>query len=154
MMQMMSLGCLAAVVLGVVGSAWGADGEIVLFDAAKASVGDVRPQDGATFALKEGLLTVTTKPSDRYPGVRFPGAWDLSRIGRVEVEFVNGGIWGKYTLRLLNAGGNPGKGTGCWIQKLPIKGEKAITLGADFEPFIAGSYHFASMTPGMMRGTR
>ena len=136
MMQMKSLGCLAAVVLGVVGSAWGADGEIVLFDAAKASVGDVRPQDGATFALKEGLLTVTTKPSDRYPGVRFPGAWDLSRIGRVEVEFVNGGIWGKYTLRLLNAGGNPGKGTGCWIQKLPIKGEKAITLGADFEPFL------------------
>ena len=136
MMQMMSMGCLAAVVLGVVGSVWGADGEIVLFDAAKASVGDVRPQDGATFALKEGLLTVTTKPSDKYPGVRFPGAWDLSRIGRVEVEFVNGGIWGKYTLRLLNAGGNPGKGTGCWIQKLPVKGEKAITLGADFEPFL------------------
>ena len=66
-------------------------GDVVLFDAASADVKSVRAQDGASFKLKDGLLTVTTAPSDAYPGVCVSGNWDLSGCGRVEVEFVNGG---------------------------------------------------------------
>ena len=108
-------------------------GDVVLFDAASADVKSVRAQDGATFKLKDGLLTVTTAPSDGYPGVCVSGNWDLSGCGRVEVEFVNGGIYGRYTLRLLNAGGVPA-GKGSKIFKLPIRGEKHAVIGADFPP--------------------
>ena len=108
-------------------------GDVVLFDAASADVKSVRAQDGASFKLNDGLLTVTTAPSDAYPGVCVSGNWDLSGCGRVEVEFVNGGIFGRYTLRLLNAGGVPA-GKGSKIFKLPIRGEKHAVIGADFPP--------------------
>ena len=108
-------------------------GDVVLFDAATANVKSVRAQDGASFELKDGLLTVKTAPSDAYPGVCVFGNWDLSGCGRVEVEFVNGGIYGRYTLRLLNAGGVPA-GKGSKIFKLPIRGEKHAVIGADFPP--------------------
>ena len=107
--------------------------DVVLFDAATADVKSVRAQDGASFELKDGLLTVKTAPSDAYPGVCVSGKWDLSGCGRVEVEFVNGGIYGRYTLRLLNAGGVPA-GKGSKIFKLPIRGEKHAVIGADFPP--------------------
>ena len=108
-------------------------GDVVLFDAATADVKSVRAQDGASFELRDGLLTVTTAPSDAYPGVCVSGKWDLSGCGRVEVEFVNGGIYGRYTLRLLNVGGVPA-GKGSKIFKLPIRGEKHAVIGADFPP--------------------
>ena len=108
--------------------------DTVLFDAATADPAALSAQDGAAFVLKNGLLTVTTKPSEKYPGFCVAGKWDLSACRRIEVEFVNGGIWGKYTLRLLNPGGNPGKGMGSKVFKLPIKGEKHAVLGADFPP--------------------
>ena len=108
-------------------------GDVVLFDAATADVKSVRAQDGASFELRDGLLTVKTAPSDAYPGVCVSGKWDLSGCGRVEVEFVNGGIYGRYTLRLLNAGGVPA-GKGSKIFKLPIRGEKHAVIGADFPP--------------------
>ena len=108
-------------------------GEVVLFDAATAEAGSVRGQDGATFALKDGLLTVKTLASEVYPGVRIRGDWDLSDCGEIEVEFVNGGIWGQYTVRLLNADGKPA-GKGCYIAKLPIKGEKHKVCSQPFPP--------------------
>ncbi len=108
--------------------------DLVIFDAATAKPASISAQDGATFALADGLLTVTTKPSDGYPGFCVKGKWDLSACRRMEVEFVDGGIYGKYTLRLLNEGGNPGKGIGSKVFKLPIKGERHAVLGADFPP--------------------
>ena len=48
-------------------------GDVVLFDAATADVKSVRAQDGASFELKDGLLTVKTAPSDAYPGVCVSG---------------------------------------------------------------------------------
>ena len=106
-------------------------GDIVLFDAASADASRISAQDGALFSLSNGLLTVKTAPSDSYPGVCIAGKWDLSRYGRIEVEFVNGGINGQYTLRLLNPGGDPGKQIGSKVFKLPIKNEKHAVLGAD-----------------------
>ncbi len=97
-------------------------GEVVLFDAASADPRTVRAQDGATFKLANGLITVTTAPSNRYPGFTVSGNWDLSACGEIEVEFVNGGIWGQYTVRLLNKGGVPA-GKGCYIAKMPVKNE-------------------------------
>ncbi len=125
------------VMFAVAGAALAAAGDIVLFDAASADPKSIGAQDGASFRLENGLLTVKTSPSTGYPGVRVSGRWDLSRCGRVEVEFVNGGIYGKYTLRLLNAGGTPG-GKGSKIFKLPIKNERHIVLGADFPPDLPG----------------
>ena len=100
-------------------------GEVVLFDAATAEAKAVRAQDGATFGIADGVLRVETRPSTGYPGVAVSGKWDLSTCNRIEVEFVDGGIWGSYTLRLLNAGGSP-HGKGCYISKLPVKDEKRI----------------------------
>ena len=77
----------AAVLLGGVAGA----GEVVLFDAATADVKAIRRQDGATFTLEKGLLTVKTEPSSAYPGFAVKGDWDLSNCGEIEVEFVNGG---------------------------------------------------------------
>ncbi|MBO4287943.1 MAG: beta-galactosidase [Kiritimatiellae bacterium] len=105
--------------------------DIVLFDAATADASALSGQNGASFSLADGLLTVKTQPSDLYPGVCIAGKWDLSRYGRIEVEFVNGGINGMYTLRLLNPGGNPGKQKGSKVFKLPIKSEKHAVLGAN-----------------------
>ena len=110
-----------------------ANGDVVLFDAATAKRSAVHAQDGASFKLENGLLTVTTAPSGGYPGVCVSGNWNLSGCRRVEVEFVNGGIYGLYTLRLLNAGGVPA-GKGSKIFKLPIRGEKHAVIGADFPP--------------------
>ena len=67
-------------------------GEVVLFDAAMADPRTVHGQDGATFELADGLVTVTTAPSNRYPGFTVSGNWDISACGEIEVEFVNGGI--------------------------------------------------------------
>ena len=106
-------------------------GEIVLFDAASADAARISAQDGAEFSLSDGLLTVKTKPSDSYPGVCIAGKWDLSRYGRIEVEFVNGGINGKYTLRFLNPGGDPGKQKGSMVYKLPIRNEAHAVLGTN-----------------------
>ena len=106
-------------------------GDIVLFDAASADASRISAQDGALFSLSNGLLTVKTAPSDSYPGVCIAGKWDLSRYGRIEVEFVNGGINGKYTLRLLNPGGDPGKQKGSMVYKLPIRNEAHAVLGAN-----------------------
>ena len=86
--------------------------DIVLFDAAAADAKKLHAQDGAAFTLADGLLSVVTKPSEKYPGFCLDGDWDLSGCNRIEVEFVDGGIWGQYTLRLLNTGGNPGIGKG------------------------------------------
>lgn len=108
-------------------------GDVVLFDAATARPADVRGQDGGTFALKDGLLTVTTPASDAYPGVAVRGDWDLSDCGQIEVEFVDGGIHGQYTLRLLNADGVPA-GAGSFIAKLPIGGEKHKVCTQVFPP--------------------
>ena len=126
---MKRLWCLAFAAVAMAAMA----GEVVLFDAATATARDVRGQDGATFSLTNGLLTVTTRPSDKYPGVAIRGDWDLSACGEIEVEFVNGGIWGQYTVRLLNAGGSPA-GKGCYIGKLPIKGEKHKICSQIFPP--------------------
>ena len=93
--------CAVAVALAQAVSLVPVRADIVLFDAATVSAKDVRAQDGATFVLTNGLLTVTTKPSERYPGFCIAGKWDLSGCRRIEVEFVNGGIRGQYTLRLL-----------------------------------------------------
>ena len=65
-----------------------ASADTVLFDAATARPSSVHAQDGAAFSLENGLLTVTTKPSDKYPGICVSGRWDLSKCRRVEVEFV------------------------------------------------------------------
>ena len=119
----------AAVLLGGVAGA----GEVVLFDAATADVKAIRRQDGATFTLEKGLLTVKTEPSSAYPGFAVKGDWDLSNCGEIEVEFVNGGIWGQYTIRLLNQGGSPA-GKGCYIAKLPVKGEKHAVRSQPFPP--------------------
>ena len=109
-------------------------GEVVLFDATTAaSPKGIRAKDGSSFVLKDGLLTVTTVPSEKYPGIAIRGDWDLSDCGEIEVEFVNGGIWGQYTVRLLNAGGTPA-GKGCYIAKLPIKGEKHAVISQPFPP--------------------
>ena len=112
--------------------------DIVLFDAATADRAALSAQDGATFVLTNGLLTVTTKPSEKYPGFCLNGNWDLSTCRRIEVEFVNGGIWGLYTLRLLNKGGDPGIGKGSKVFKLPIKNERHAVVGADFPPDLPG----------------
>ncbi len=109
-------------------------GGIVLFDASSADASRLSAQNGATFTLADGLLTVKTPPSEQYPGVCIAGKWDLSRYGRIEVEFVNGGINGKYTLRLLNPGGDPGRQKGSMVYKLPIRFEKHAVLGADMVP--------------------
>ena len=77
-------------------------GEVVLFDAATADAKAVRAQDGATFRIADGVLRAETRPSTGYPGVAVSGRWDLSACDRIEVEFEDGGIWGSYTLRLLN----------------------------------------------------
>ena len=105
--------------------------DTVLFDAASADASRLSAQNGATFSLADGLLTVNTSPSDLYPGVCISGKWDLSRCGRIEVEFVNGGINGQYTLRLLNPGGNPGKQKGSKVFKLPIGRERHAVIGAN-----------------------
>ncbi len=111
-----------------------ASADIVIFDAATSSPKSLHAQDGAKFSLADGLLTVNTRPSEKYPGFCLDGNWDLSKCYRIEVEFVDGGIWGQYTLRLLNKGGKPGIGKGSKVFKLPIKGEKHAVLGADFPP--------------------
>ena len=41
--------------------------DVVIFDAAKADISDVCSQDGAEVCLSDGLLKVSTKPSDKYP---------------------------------------------------------------------------------------
>ena len=115
-----------------------AEADTVLFDAATADRAALSTQDGATFVLANGLLTVTTKSSEMYPGFCVTGKWDLSGCNRIEVEFVDGGIWGQYTLRLLNKGGNPGIGKGSKVFKLPIKGERHAVVGADFPPDLPG----------------
>ena len=122
--------CAVAVALAQAVSLVPVRADIVLFDAATVSAKGVRAQDGATFVLTNGLLTVTTKPSESYPGFCIAGKWDLSGCRRIEVEFVNGGIRGQYTLRLLNKGGNPGLGKGCKVLKLPIRDEKHAVIGA------------------------
>ena len=115
-----------------------AEADTILFDAATADHAALSAQDGATFVLTNGLLTVTTKPSEMYPGFCVTGKWDLSGCNRIEVEFVDGGIWGQYTLRLLNKGGNPGIGKGSKVFKLPSKGERHAVVGADFPPDLPG----------------
>ncbi len=97
--------------------------ETVLFDATTTPASKVGSHDGGRFVLKNGLLTVTTKPGG-YPGVTIRGNWNLKKIGTVNVEFVNGGIWGKYTLCLNQPGGNPGKAKNSYVARLPIKGER------------------------------
>ena len=127
---------LSLLAIGMAATAAGAD--IVLFDAATADVKKLHAQDGAAFTLADGLLTVVTKPSEKYPGFCLDGDWDLSGCNRIEVEFVDGGIWGLYTLRLLNKGGAPGIGKGSKVFKLPIKGERHAVVGADFPPDLPG----------------
>ena len=119
----MAVACAAFVCFGA--------GGIVLFDASSADASRLSAQNGATFTLADGLLTVKTPPSEQYPGVCIAGKWDLSRYGRIEVEFVNGGINGQYTLRLLNPGGDPGKQIGSMVYKLPIRNEAHAVLGAN-----------------------
>ncbi len=99
--------------------------EIVIFDAATTPVSKIRSHDGGKFELKNGLLTVTTKPGG-FPGVTILGNWDVSKIGTINVEFVNGGIWGKYTLCLNQPGGNPSQKKNSYVARLPIKGEKHL----------------------------
>ena len=115
-----------------------AQADIVIFDAATSNTKGLHAQDGATYSLANGLLAVVTKPSEKYPGFCLDGDWDLSGCNRIEVEFVDGGIWGQYTLRLLNTGGNPGIGKGSKVFKLPIKGERHAVVGADFPPDLPG----------------
>ncbi len=108
-------------------------GEVVLFDAANADMSRVASQDGATFHIKDGLLAVETPKSDGYPGFTVSGDWDVSSCSWIEVEFVDGGIKGKYTVRLLNEGGSP-HGGGCYIAKLPIGTEKHAILAQTLHP--------------------
>ena len=109
----------------------------VLFDAAESRPEAVRSQDGATFRLEKGLLKVHTEPSDSYPGIQLRGDWDLSGCGSVDVEFVDGGIHGKYTLRMLNEGGAVNN-AGSYVAKLPIGGEREKTCSAKLPPEIPG----------------
>ncbi len=114
--------------------------EVVLFDAANADMSRVASQDGATFALEDGLLTVRTPKSKGYPGFTVSGSWDISSCSWVEVEFVEGGINGRYTVRLLNEGGSP-QGKGCYIAKLPIGTEKHAVISQTLQPPLPDSWN-------------
>jgi len=108
--------------------------ELVLFDAAKG--GAVKAQDKSQVRFVDGLLEVTTQPSQGFPGFTLKGKWDLSAMDEIAVDFVDAGINGRFTVRLMNDGARI-PDVGCYIAKFPMLG--ADKTGTRVQPFVYGN---------------
>jgi len=142
------------VVAMTVGAMAAGAGEIVLFDAARTPLSAVSSQSGARFALKDGMLEVTTKGNTGYPGVVVKGSWDLSGCNRVAFELANydkkGGL--PLTIRLDNPGADAGKGRGVFVDRVRIAGREVVSYEVALPPNLPNAHAIQAKLSGMRAG--
>lgn len=98
-------------------------GELVVFDTETTKRSSIVSQSGAEFEMKDSLLRIVTQGNeDGYPGVVINGKWNLTGFYQVKIEMVNFDKKGNLpiTVRFANAGADPGKGKGVFIDRLVI----------------------------------
>ncbi|MCX7886162.1 MAG: beta-agarase [Verrucomicrobiae bacterium] len=129
-------------------------GEIVLFDAAATSLSAVTSQNGATFALRNGLLEIATKGGAGYPGVVIKGKWDLSGCNRLTLELANLDPKGALpiTVRLENSDAQPGEGRGVFIDRVTIRGKQPAAYEVALPPYLPHLREITRKLTGMRRG--
>jgi len=128
--------------------------EIVVFDAAVTPVAAVQQHSKSSFALKNGVLEITTEGNTGYPGVLIKGRWDLSKCNRLTLEMVNLDNKGKLpiTLRLDNPGANPGKSQGVFVDRINIQGRTPQSYSVDLPPRLPHARAINSKLFGMRKG--
>lgn len=142
---------LAMVAIG----AWGVKaGEIVLFDASATPVSAVSSHSGGQYALKDGVLEVSTKGHTGYPGVRIKGTWDLSACNRISFELVNRDGKGELplTVRLDNPDADAGQSRGVFVDRIRIQGKAPKAYTVALPPSIPGARAITSKLFGMRNG--
>lgn len=132
----------------------GSAGEIVLFDAAATPLAAVVSQSEGTFALKDGLLEVSTRGGTGYPGVLIKGSWDLSRCHRLTLELINQDAKGELplTVRLDNPEADPGQSRAVFIDRVKIKGKQPVSCEVALPPALPHAREINAKLTGMRRG--